>query len=536
MRICAPLSRGSGRQYYGRVGADPPVALRAARHWLSLFAKDNRDYLFSHSTPAPGHTHKTGDAMCTKPVHDVGGTKSFDPHDVPGAAVDIVAALLHPKAVSPLEALRPPPPPSAADARAFAYGSRYDRGTLRSRRYANINAVAAAAVGNAAPAASVVSSGAGAADEPAGRLPTESVAPIDLSKLTHNRRPSGGAVPSPGTMVAPAPTAAAFPSPSPLSFQPSVTAAPLASSCSDGGRRSDAVTRAKAAIASHHADCGHRLEQFSSAGKRAGAADKGMRTAFTVSPRSPHRQVYHENFRLGWPPEKLYAVVADVASYQHFLPWCISSVVHSTTPMVSEPKSPVVQRTGTGDDAPTPAAATATNAVAAEEMIATLGVGFSFFKEQYTSRVTLVPHSRIVAVLADADAADHHGPNAMKTAGGPASMLGALLRRTGVSHVAKSVFHTLSCSWEFRAVPGRLDQVEVTFEVSFEFRNPLHAAMLMNNIVSLMTRSFVSRCERLYGPPSVALQSLSSVTETSSQSYGPRTAPSVGGPPQHSPT
>ncbi|RNF05382.1 putative coenzyme Q-binding protein COQ10 B, mitochondrial-like [Trypanosoma conorhini] len=107
------------------------------------------------------------------------------------------------------------------------------------------------------------------------------------------------------------------------------------------------------------------------------------------------------------------------------------------------------------------------------EMFATLTVGFSFFKEQYTSRVLLFPGKRVQAALKE-DAKQRRSP----------------------------VLSDLNCVWEFSPVPGRERQVEVRFLVSFAFKNPLHSRLIMSHVVTLMTRSFEKHCEKLYGPPS----------------------------------
>jgi coenzyme Q-binding protein COQ10 len=65
---------------------------------------------------------------------------------------------------------------------------------------------------------------------------------------------------------------------------------------------------------------------------------------------------------LPYPPEKLYAMVADVQRYPEFLPWCTACRITS--------------RKG--------------NVITAD-----LVIGFKMIRERFTSRVTLTPESRV---------------------------------------------------------------------------------------------------------------------------------------------
>ncbi len=65
---------------------------------------------------------------------------------------------------------------------------------------------------------------------------------------------------------------------------------------------------------------------------------------------------------LPYPPEKLYALVADVQRYPEFLPWCTASRITSQKDNV---------------------------------ITADLVIGFKMIRERFTSRVTLEPESRI---------------------------------------------------------------------------------------------------------------------------------------------
>lgn len=149
-----------------------------------------------------------------------------------------------------------------------------------------------------------------------------------------------------------------------------------------------------------------------------------------------------------------------------------------------------------------------------ELLMATLTVGLSYFTESYTSKVLLVPGRRIVAVLHQRDGAKQPSDAGTQPCGSrpQVGIFSSLLYRA--AHTAttmalrSSILQNLRCEWRFREVPGCPDAVEVMFDVSFQFVNPMYGKLIMSNIVSIMTRSFERRCERLYGPPSTARRGL----------------------------
>lgn len=79
-----------------------------------------------------------------------------------------------------------------------------------------------------------------------------------------------------------------------------------------------------------------------------------------------HREVRH----LPYTAEQLFALVADVASYPEFLPWCVGARVHRATP---------------------------------DQVLADLWIGYQFIRECFTSEVQLTPPTRI-------DVQYFHGP------------------------------------------------------------------------------------------------------------------------------
>jgi coenzyme Q-binding protein COQ10 len=74
----------------------------------------------------------------------------------------------------------------------------------------------------------------------------------------------------------------------------------------------------------------------------------------------------HEETRLlPYRPEQMFALVADVARYPEFLPWCAAARVRSRRPLAQD----------------------------GEEMLADLVIGFQVFRERFGSRVRLLPEA-----------------------------------------------------------------------------------------------------------------------------------------------
>lgn len=239
------------------------------------------------------------------------------------------------------------------------------------------------------------------------------------------------------------------------------------------------------------------------AGKLKDPKTKAEEPTAAAGPGRNFHKTYAEERILGWSPSQLYTVVADVRQYNTFLPWCLDSVVHAEVP--------ARDRRTEGDGV---------RMTVPSEMTATLTVGFSFLKEEYTSLVTLQPPHHIVALLYDQRVAEEK--NLLKKPGAAAApssapvaagggLLASFLPQAVVSRLPASplrgsgkgqVLRQLHCDWVLREVPEKPQCVRVVFNVAFEFRNPLYASLIMSNIVSLMTRSFEKRCEALYGPPS----------------------------------
>jgi coenzyme Q-binding protein COQ10 len=135
---------------------------------------------------------------------------------------------------------------------------------------------------------------------------------------------------------------------------------------------------------------------------------------------------------LPYTPEQLYALVADIERYPEFLPWCVGARIRERRDKV---------------------------------ILADLIIGFSMFRERFTSRVTLSPPNRI-------DVAYTEGP-----------------------------FKYLNNHWIFERVPGGC---RIDFFVDFEFRSRILQRvieMLFHEAVRRMVAAFEGRARQLYGAP-----------------------------------
>ena len=141
--------------------------------------------------------------------------------------------------------------------------------------------------------------------------------------------------------------------------------------------------------------------------------------------------------------DEMYALIADVARYPEFLPWCAAARVRSTRPLPD----------GAGD-----------------VMEADLVISFKVYRERFGSRVTLRPAERRI------DVEYLEGP-----------------------------FRYLQNHWAFVPLGDR--RCEIDFFVDFEFRSALlqrliglvfHEAMLR------IVRAFEKRAAQLYGARSTA--------------------------------
>ncbi len=147
---------------------------------------------------------------------------------------------------------------------------------------------------------------------------------------------------------------------------------------------------------------------------------------------------FNEKRFLPFTAQQLFDLVADIAHYPEFLPWCVGARIGS--------------RTTEGE---------------AEVVIADLIVGTRFFRETFTSRVTL----RRDAVPPAIDVAYVKGP---------------------MRHMENR--------WRFNPADGG---TMLEFDVAFEFRSALLEKVMggfFDDASRRMVAAFESRAARLYGP------------------------------------
>ncbi|KAF8231893.1 hypothetical protein L208DRAFT_1466937 [Tricholoma matsutake] len=175
---------------------------------------------------------------------------------------------------------------------------------------------------------------------------------------------------------------------------------------------------------------------------------------------SPEIQNYHERKIFPYKQKQLYDIVADVASYPQFVPFCTGSRL----------LRPASQRTQT----------------APFVMEAEMTVGFLSFNESYVSQVTCHPHHSVEAVASS----------------------------------STPLFKTLSTIWRFQPVSSQSPRALndplpahdkcshthstlVTLDIAYAFANPLHATVsstFFGQVSRLMVEAFERRCIEVYGP------------------------------------
>lgn len=147
-----------------------------------------------------------------------------------------------------------------------------------------------------------------------------------------------------------------------------------------------------------------------------------------------------------YSPQQLYALVADVAKYPKFLPWCVGARVRSHVNNL---------------------------------MIADLTIGFGPFRESFTSRVTLLPGTG-------------EGPCAIRV------------------EYENGPFKYLHNSWDFAPHPeGCLVDFYVDFEFRNLILQKAIGAVF-TEAVQLMVNAFLKRAKTVYGEPANAAPAPSS--------------------------
>jgi coenzyme Q-binding protein COQ10 len=146
---------------------------------------------------------------------------------------------------------------------------------------------------------------------------------------------------------------------------------------------------------------------------------------------------YTEQKIVPYSPAQLFALVADVAKYPSFLPWCVAARIRSHVGNL---------------------------------LVADLTIGFGPFRESFTSRVTLVPQ-------------DATGHCSIKT------------------EYENGPFKYLHNRWNFAPHPnGCLVDFYVDFEFrSFVLQKAIGA--VFTEAVRVMVNAFLKRARTVYGPP-----------------------------------
>jgi len=146
-----------------------------------------------------------------------------------------------------------------------------------------------------------------------------------------------------------------------------------------------------------------------------------------------------ETKTLPYTAQQMYDLVADVAKYPQFLPWCAAARVKKVTPKAD-----------------------------CQVMEADLVISFKVFRERFGSRVTLWPEMQRI----DTEYID--GP-----------------------------FKFMRSTWEFRDAPdGGEGGCEVDFFVDFEFKNAILQSVIglvFNEAMQRIVRAFERRAADLYG-------------------------------------
>lgn len=152
---------------------------------------------------------------------------------------------------------------------------------------------------------------------------------------------------------------------------------------------------------------------------------------------------HHEEKLLPYSPQQMFDLVADVARYPEFLPWTAAARIRSRKPLA-----------GHADPD-------------AEVMEADLVISFKLFRERFGSRVTLLPRQgQIVTQYLD-------GP-----------------------------LRDLTSVWHFGAGESGPGSCKVTFDVDFEFRNPILGSVIglvFGEAMTRVVRAFETRAKALFG-------------------------------------
>ncbi|XP_045473870.1 coenzyme Q-binding protein COQ10, mitochondrial [Harmonia axyridis] len=147
---------------------------------------------------------------------------------------------------------------------------------------------------------------------------------------------------------------------------------------------------------------------------------------------------------VGFSSEEMFNVVADVKHYDQFVPFCTRSTIHSES---------------------------------ADNLRATLDIGFPPIIESYTSNVTLIKPKLVRAVCSDG-----------------------------------KLFHYLENTWRFSSgLKSNPRSCIIDFYICFRFKSLIHsqiALFFFDNLVNKMEKAFIEEAERRYGRATVPIHPL----------------------------
>ncbi|KAJ1675539.1 Coenzyme Q-binding protein coq10a, mitochondrial [Spiromyces aspiralis] len=166
------------------------------------------------------------------------------------------------------------------------------------------------------------------------------------------------------------------------------------------------------------------------------------------------KQIFRHTQKVNYTQRELFDIVSDVNEYRRFIPWCKQSTLFPDTVKTTYRAPSIIGGP--------------TDPVKCQRMEAELVVGFQAFEERYTSVVTTEKPWKVTAQAKDG-----------------------------------SIFNELKTEWTFRPVTGRTGWTEVSFDIEFEFKSALHAAVssvVFDSVCQEMVNAFTSRYHQVYGP------------------------------------
>ncbi|KAF8524553.1 dehydrase and lipid transport-domain-containing protein [Hysterangium stoloniferum] len=186
---------------------------------------------------------------------------------------------------------------------------------------------------------------------------------------------------------------------------------------------------------------------------------------FSSGSDSEKNRRYHERKILPYRQSQLYDVVADVDAYRHFIPYCTASrVLQRTRVKPANEDAEILKMQGE------------------------LTVGFMGYEERYISDVECRPHEMVQAIASSEIPLFKSLVTTWRFQ--PASPTSP--------HPTRDVVSTLKGPFASDNEPTL-----VTFDLEYEFANPLHAhlsAAFFGKVSKMMIHAFEERCLDIYGP------------------------------------